>query len=190
MAKLEQHKIYNVLCKKPFKLWNLRSWVHLIIRVVDKSSFDHVGFIFYENGRWMQAEATTGRVRIMTFKNWYKVCKTRAWIQENQYATFKRKYVIDYAYQCEGVTKYDFLGLIWMFIWIKRKVWFGPKNPRTQKDRQFCSEFLFNAMGTVNAQKKTPKDAFLAGKQMMGFLAGFSHGMPIIYPNVKHELKK
>lgn len=190
MSQLEKHKIYNVLCKKPLKLWNLRSWIHAIIRWRTKSPFDHVGFIFYENGRWMEAEATTGKVRVLTFKNWIKVSKTRAWLQYNAYATYQRKHVIQYAYECEGILKYDFLGLVWMFIYIKRKVWFGKKNPRTQRQRQFCSEFLFNAMKTVNAQYKTPKDAFLAGNDLIGFVAGYSDGEPIIFPNVKYDLKK
>lgn len=178
---LDKNKIYTILCTKKVTLFSVKSWVHGIIRIWSKSPFDHVAFVFYENGRWMVAEATTGKVRILTLENWFISVKTNAYIQNNSFATKKRNEMIYYAYKCEGVKKYDFLGLIWMFIYIKRKVWLGSKNKAKQNQREFCSEFFFNAMGlNEKAQYKTPHDAFLFGEDIIGQIVDVDFNIPFL----------
>jgi len=95
----------------------------------------------------------------------------KSWIQEDRLATMRKTKMIQYAYSCESVVKYDFLGLFWMGFFIKRKIWLG--RTRNQAERQFCSEFYFNAKGIEGAQYKTPKDAMLSGTEILGALSHF-----------------
>jgi hypothetical protein len=150
--------------------YNLRTWVHFIIRVVTNSPIDHVGFIYWDEHaqRWMQAEMTTGKCKVIPFDNWLKQTKFQAFIQAHTYYSWKRKDMIEFALECEGVVKYNFFGLLQMLFWLKRKVWFGKISPTYS--RQFCSEFLANAAKVAGAHKKTPKDIMLSGGEVLGYV--------------------
>lgn len=180
---LERFRVYNLLCRRKLVWYNPRTWIHFLIRIITKSPIDQVGFIFFDGIQWMQAESTTGKVKVIPLKNWLEKSKFHAWIQKDDYATFKRKHMISYAFECEDLVKYDFLGLIWMWIYLKRKVWLGPQS--NQNKRQFCSEFYFNCKGVKNSQYKTPKDALISGQEVLGCVVGYYFGNPLIESRIK-----
>jgi len=181
---LDQDKVYVLLCTRKLRLLDPKSWISFLIRKISGKP-DHVGFIYFKFGHWRQAEATTGRVQIQPLFNWKFATRFDAWIQENSYYTSKRQRMISYAEGCEGIIKYDFTGLIWMFIYLRRGIWLGSSK-RRQDQRQFCSEFIANCAGIEGAQYKTPKAIYLAGGKILGKMTGYSEpfgvsaGEPII----------
>jgi hypothetical protein len=183
MIRLDKRKVYNHLCTRTLSWKAPKSWAHFLIRKITKSPIDHVGFIYHKHGRWMQAEATTGKAKVLTLQEWLLISKMDSWIQEDNYATLKREQMIAYAEEAHGKLKYDFLGLVWMAIYIRRNIWLGRK--RNQDERQFCSEFYANAKGLQRAQYKTPKDIMLGGSIVLGKLHGYSFGEPVIDPSIK-----
>jgi hypothetical protein len=188
MNQLDKTKVYNVLCRRKLSLNSPKSWASFLIRIFSKSEIDHVGFTYFkeEVKAWLQAEATTGKAKILTLEEWHNHAtnaKMEVWIQEDRMATDRREQMIAYAEASNGKLKYDFFGLLWMAIYIKRKIWLGRK--RNQDDRQFCSEFYFNAKGIEGAQYKTPKDVYLAGNEVIGKLIDVSLGKPFIVEHLR-----
>ena len=169
MEILDINKIYVLICRRKFRFFDYKCYVGIIIRLWQKFPAEHVSFMFFENNRWMVAEATTGKVKITPADNWIQFSNWYAFVFESVYDQYQKNKMIEYAFECEGKVKYDFLGLIWMAVYIKKKIWLGRKS--NQHQRQFCSEFYFNAKGIEGAQYKSIKDAYLSATHNLGCLA-------------------
>ena len=140
-----EHRVQTgdiVLFYTPFKWWKINRYLPLIIRKVTGVRYNHAGvvvsnwgvnFINEAIGIGVASEVVSHRLVNRNVKI-LRVVKERR--KSEEFTARKANSVL-------GRTKYDFLGLVYQFIWnvTGKRLWVGPRTREGAMKRFYCYEY-------------------------------------------------
>jgi len=115
-----------------FKLFDISSWLSLIIRIVTRFKYNHVA-IRYSDGAFVYiVEARSGGVIKATVANWLKHRPDKNWEEG------KKLYIDNDLINYKLGLKYDIPSLFSQLIYQYTGIWIGS----TSSNEENCSEFV------------------------------------------------
>ncbi len=155
----------DIVCfKRKFKIWNPMSWLSLIIRIITRVEYNHVGTVGKLYRKFMLFEAlgpgvvinkAIRRIEDTKYTDKYRVLRRKSHVNNVQ--------LVEEALELCGHTKYDIIGLIYQLILNLTGIWVGPNRMRAKR-RMYCYELVYYLHRDVEAfkfwNKLKPKELF------------------------------
>lgn len=127
-----------IVTRNPFKWYDPLSWLSTAIRFFARTYYNHAKLVVYNWGIPFVNEAI-GR-GVVTHQMGTRM-RGKEIMLLRPVAETREKSIAYRANAKLGVTKYDFLGLIYQAIFLTTGKWIGPRGEKADK-RQYCFEYI------------------------------------------------
>lgn len=142
--------ITPIFVKHPFKIFDLNSYLSLIIRIVTRFKYNHCAIKYTENGIVYIVESRSSGIFKSTYKNWLKHRPDKIWIEDKIIRINVEEINIRLG------NKYDIPSLFYQLFYQLFDIWIGDKSD-TQEN---CAEFLADLLKIKQAYLQTPKSIY------------------------------
>lgn len=142
--------IIPLFVKHYFSIWDVSSYLSLLIRWVIGFKYNHVAILYEEDGMCYVVESRSSGVFKSTYRNWLLHRPNKNW-EEGKCLDVE---IIDVNIRLGN--KYNILSLFYHIIYRVSGVWLGSRLD-TQEN---CSQFLADILKRNNAYLDTPKSLY------------------------------
>lgn len=147
-----------IFVKTKFKWWNPFTWLPLIIRIVAKIEYNHVGVIIENYGYACIYEATQNGITVSRIAKYMNRSKYEIAVKQPIFLKSESYDLIIGKKACSNLgVKYDYFGLFVTQLFLNLfQVFIFPKSRPEQKF--YCYEFAAYCVGWQNLEKVEPKE--------------------------------